>query len=141
MIDIENMVFNKVSTELKDAFDGISVYGEYVETPSSFPSVNFYEMDNFSSLENAPIKKGEENFANVAYSVDIFSNKSSGKKTEAKAIADVVDEVMLGLGFYRNMRSQTPNVDRTIYRITARYSGKVQKIVDGEDTKFLIFNK
>lgn len=141
MIDIESMVFDRVSTELRNTYDGITVYGEYVESPSSFPSVNFVEADNNTSLADVTIGERKETYANLMYSVDIFSNKASGKKSEAKAIADTVDKVMTGLGFYRIMRSQTPNLDRTIYRITARYSGKVQEIIEDEDVKYLIFNK
>ena len=72
---------------------------------------------------------GIENFADVMYQVDIYSNKNKGKKSECKAIAAVVDDEFARLGFTRTFLNPVPNMDdATIYRMTGRYRGVV-----GED--------
>lgn len=123
MINIENSVFNSVANALRDTYgDNISVYGEYVESPSTFPSVSLVEDDNSEIETNRTLVRKPETAVNLMYTANVYSNKATGKKSEAKAIMDVIDACMHELGFRRMMRSQLPNVDRTIYRVTARYT-------------------
>ena len=46
MIDIENEVFNRVATRVREQFPDIFMTGEYVNSPSSFPAVSLVEQDN-----------------------------------------------------------------------------------------------
>ena len=69
-----------------------------------------------------------ENAVSVMYEVNIYSNKASGKKSEAKAIVATLDEVFVSIGFTRTLRNQVPNLnDATIYRIVCRYEAIVDK--------------
>lgn len=127
MIDIENEVFNTVVNALRAVYgDGISVYGEYVEAPERFPSVSLVEDDNREIEENKTLARLPETASQLMYTANVYSNLTSGKKTQAKAIMDIVDDCMRNFGFIRTMRSQLPNVDRTIYRVTARYTKVIQ---------------
>lgn len=126
MIDIENEVFNYVANALRAEFPGISVYGEIVETPSSFPSVSLVEDDNSEIATNKTLGRLPETACNLMYTANVYSNLKTGKKAQAKAIMDVIDTWMHHMGFERTMRSQLPNLDRTIYRITARYTQTYQ---------------
>lgn len=136
MIDIENDVFNAVATALREEYTGITVVGEYVETPARFPAVTLVEADNRVEKSWRTCEK-MENAVNVMYELNVYSNKSSGKKAEAKKIASTADEVMASLGFMRDFREQVPNLkDSTIYRIVCRYSGRV---IPNDDGKFYIY--
>ena len=126
MIDLENEIFNCVAVALRSAYNGISVYGEYVESPSSFPSVSLVEDDNSEIVSNTTLYRNPETASNLMYTANVYSNLKTGKKAQAKAIMDVVDAQMRNMGFNRTMRSQLPNVDRTIYRVTARYTRTIQ---------------
>lgn len=126
MIDIENQVFNTVANALRSRFTGISVYGEYVETPSSFPSVSLVEDDNSEPENFTSLSREHETVSDLMYTANVYSNKTSGKKAQTKDIMDVIDTEMHRMGFIRTMRNQLPNVDRTIYRITARYTQRMQ---------------
>lgn len=135
MIDIESDVFDTVATELRSKHAGIFVAGEFVDSPAKFPAVTIVEADNriFERMRTRRI----ENAVRVMYEVQIFSNKASGKKAEAKSIADTADGVFASLGFTRTMRSQVANLkDATIYRIVCRYEAVVGE--NGEN-KFLIY--
>ena len=126
MIDIENDVFNAVATALRTAHSGIQVYGEYVESPAKFPAVTIVEADNriLERMRTTSI----ENAASVMYEINVYSNKSVGKKAEAKAIATTADNVMSSIGFTRTFREQVPNMkDATIYRIVCRYEAVIDK--------------
>ena len=126
MIDLENEIFNNVAVALRSAYQGISIYGEYVESPSSFPSVSLVEDDNSEIVSNTTLYRNPETASNLMYTANVYSNLKTGKKAQAKAIMDVVDAQMRNMGFSRTMRSQLPNVDRTIYRVTARYTRTIQ---------------
>lgn len=126
MIDIENEVFTKIATELRSRFSGINVYGEDVRTPSSFPSVSIVEADNYT-VKNTQDSSNNENHANLMYEVNVYSNKTSGKKSECKEILSVIDEMLLGMGFTRTMKNPVTMDDATIYRMVSRYSAIVSK--------------
>lgn len=134
MINIENKVFNDIAQMLRTKYSGISVIGEYVESPSTFPCVTIVEDDNSTYL-NSRDDSNVEHHANVMYSVNVYSNLVKGKKSQAKEIANDIDNAMMGMKFTRNMMSQVPNIDRTIYRITARYTAVVEegKDIDGNE--------
>lgn len=126
MVDIENDVFNYVANALRVEFPGISVYGEQVETPSTFPSVSLVEDDNSELDSNLTLARTPETACSLMYTANVYSNLVSGKKTQAKAIMDIIDARMHDMGFIRTMRNQLPNLDRTIYRVTARYTKTFQ---------------
>ena len=123
MMNIENEVFNTVANALRAVYgDNIMVSGEYNETPSAFPFVTLIEDDNYEVAETRTLGRLPETASNLMYTANVYSNLKSGRKAQAKSIMDIVDEQMHKLGFQRTMRNQLPNVDRTIYRVTARYT-------------------
>ena len=127
MIDIENELFTQIATVLRSAIDGVYVVGEYVNAPSRFPAVYIVEQDNTVNRMGRDTSN-IENFADVMYQVDIYSNKNKGKKSECKAIAALVDEQFSALGFTRSFLNPVPNMDdATIYRMTGRWIATVSK--------------
>ena len=127
MIDIENDIFNTVAAVVRAKYPDIYMVGEYVKTPPQFPCVSLVEMDN-QSYQRTEDSGSSENHVSVMYEVNIYSNKTVGKKSECKEIAAVIDEQMLALGFARTMLQPIPNGDdATIYRMVGRYSAIVSK--------------
>ena len=129
MIDIESQVFTTVASALRDEYgaDKIYVAGEYVSQPPRFPAVLIAEMDNYVHLRGRDTQT-IENYANVMYQVDVFSNKNTGKKVQAKEIIALVDDQFAQMGFTRTYLNPVPNMnDATIYRMTARYQAVVGK--------------
>ena len=127
MIDIENDIFNTVATVVREKYPDIYMVGEYVKTPPKFPFVSLVEMDN-QSYQRTEDSGSSENHVSVMYEVNIYSNKTVGKKSECKEIATLIDEQMLALGFARTMLQPIPNLDdATIYRMVGRYSAIISK--------------
>ena len=125
MIDIENTVFNTVATRVREVFPDIFIAGEYVKSPPSFPAVSLVEMDNSTRIDTVD-SGSNENHVNVMYEVNVYSNKTVGKKTECKEILALIDEEMLALGFARNTLTPVPHMnDSTIYRMVGRYRATV----------------
>lgn len=142
MIDIENIVFNTVSTVLRAAFSGIFVSGETVAAPSSFPAATLVEMDNATHIATLGSDL-TENHSDLMYQAESYSNLSSGKKSQAKAIMAVIDTQMLSMGFTRvgNSPQALPNADPTKYRMVARYRGVVGKTIAGTTDKYQIYRR
>ena len=137
MINLENYIVNLIATSLSD----VTVLSDYVDTPPSFPCVTVVEDSNVSAqtFDNA---SPSENHADLLYSVNVYSNLVSGAKAQAKDIMDRVDAILENLKFERTMCQPMPNVDRTIYRITARYRVRVGKgVTDGTTTTYQTFRE
>lgn len=127
MIDIEGEVFSTIANAIRDRYPNAYVVGEYVRAPSKFPCVSIVEVDN-TAYDRTQSSGSLENHADVMYEVNVYSNKASGKKSECKAIAALIDNEFAALGFSRRMLQPIPNADdATIYRMTGRYSGVVSK--------------
>lgn len=125
MIDIENEVFNRIATRLREEFNPISVYGEYIKSPAVFPAVIIEERGN-SAHERTQDSGSVENHARLMYEVNVYSNKQSGKKSECKAIFKIIDGEFASMGFTRVLKEPIPSLeDATIYRMIGRYTAVV----------------
>jgi hypothetical protein len=127
VIDIETEVFNTVSAKVREKYPKIFMTGEYVKSPSSFPCVSLIETDN-QIYRNTRTTECIENHAQVMYEVNVYSNKTKGKKAECKEIIGFIDTQLEKLGFTRTLLNPVPNEeDATIYRMVARYRAIVSK--------------
>jgi hypothetical protein len=127
MINVENEIFDIVSKSVREKYPSAFISGEYVRTPSKFPFVSVIEMSN-TAYDRTQSSGSLENHASLMYEVNIYSNKKSGKKSECKEIATLIDNELATLGFSRTMLQPIPNMDdATIYRMTGRYTAVISK--------------
>lgn len=127
MIDLENEIFNTVSEKVRAKYPGLFLTGEYVKSPSSFPCASLVEMDN-STLQESRTTESNENHASVLYELNVYSNKTKGKKAECKEIIAFIDEILMSMNFTRIMLEPVSNQnDATIYRMLGRYRAVVSK--------------
>lgn len=130
MIDIENDVFSVVATAVRTEYPNAYVTGEYDDSPASFPAVTIVEADNY--IYKRMRSENIENAAEVVFEVNIYSDRVAGRKSEAKAIANLVDDTLTSRGFTRMMKTQAPNLaNAKVYRIVARYKAIVGPTSDG----------
>ena len=121
MIDKNNEVFTNVASAVRGNHTGTTVTGEYTRMPSKFPTVTLDETRNIM-VDHLEDSSNEEKFAGVTYRLQVFSNKQSGKKAEARKIFATADAEMRRMGFRRVTYTTTPEIyDSTIYCITATY--------------------
>ena len=141
MIDIENKVISIVRDAVIAQYPTASVYGEYVDVPESFPCVTVTEDTNYTFVYSKD-EQLMEHHAEVQYAINVYSNKHTGAKLEARAILNLADTAMQNAGFWRTMTRQVPNVDRTIYRLIARYRAVVgEPTLVGNDLVYHIYQK
>ena len=127
MLDFTNEIFTAVAKPVRENHVGTTVTGEYTRKPSKFPAVTLDEISNVMVdwLEDS---SNEEKFAGVNYRLQVFSNKESGKRAEARAIFATADAEMRRIGFRRVSYTTTPEIYKsTVYEITATYEAIVSK--------------
>ena len=129
MIDIENKVLSVVREAVLAQYPNASVYGEYIDVPETFPCVTVTEDTNYTYVYTKDDQLMEHH-AEVQYAVNVYSNLQTGAKLEARKIMNIADTAMQNMKFWRTMTRQVPNVDRSIYRLIARY-----RAVVGEPTE------
>lgn len=127
MIDIESTVFDYVASALREAYEMVYVKSVPSDTPTQFPAVCLWEQSNIA-LPDTQTAESRENHSKLLYQCEIYSNLTSGKKQQAKAIAKLVDEKMQEIGFTRTFGQPIPNIaDMTIFRYTMRFEGIIGK--------------
>lgn len=123
MIDIENEIFTGLAERLETKFTKINIVGEEQNAPAEFPTVSVVETDNFTSQPYAD--SSEEAFAEVTYTINIYSNLGQAKKQETKKILQEIDHFMLSKGFTRVGQQPITINNSTAYRLVVRYNGVV----------------
>ena len=93
-----------------------------------FPHVSIVEQDNYPTLTHLSTSDSEE-YATIMYEVNVYSNKSSGKKAQCRSIMKVIDDLMYRRNFTRISLSPVPNLENaTIYRLVARYRAETDGV-------------
>lgn len=142
MIDVENLVIDTISKALKaSAYSNTLLVSDYTDAPSSFPCVSVIESDNYTyrRTQDDDLK---EHHTNVMYEVNVYSNKTSGAKTEAKKIMEIVDSTFQNIKFTRTVKQAIPNRDKSVYRIVARYEAVIgEGFKQGNDTIYQVYRR
>ena len=125
MIDVSNEIFDAVVKDLRSAYEEIKVVGEYVSSPTLFPTVTIDEIQNVPThLDSATSNK----YALVTYRVQVFSNLKTGKRRQAREIYARLDDVLQELGLFAVTFSTTPAIyNSEVYCITATYEAVVDR--------------
>ena len=136
MIDCEDELFREVSTALRQQFPGLYITGATIRAAPRFPCVSIVQRGN-QVWRNGRDSTHIENFVEVMVEVEIYSNKTEGKKAECKTLAAAVDAILATKGFTRIMLEPLPNLaDDSIYRMTGRYRAIISEPSDGNFTVY-----
>ena len=146
MIDIENLVFDTVYTQLASVITDISVNvtAGYDENEAVFPTLIVRETGNLDYQKTAT-EACSENHARVTYELEVWSDKQSTGRSECKRILNAADDIMKGMNFRRIYKSRPFNIDRTRWRQYSRYDAIVEKgqqrtvTVDGQQVVNTVF--
>lgn len=132
MIDIENILLDKIYKAVRAAYPTASIYPEPVPVPESFPCVTVWQSDSASYGPTYAFDSRSENHALVTFEVNVYDNDAVNKRANVKTIFDIVDRVFQENNFTRSLAMPTPNVDRTVFRMTGRYDAIVGKAIAKE---------
>lgn len=139
MTDIESTIFQRIYDAVIKEFPTANIISEDIESPASFPTVAIVEQDN-TVYEKTIDSSGLENHSKLMYTVNVYTNNLSNRKSEAKKIMSIADMAMQNMLFRRIMLSPAPNIDRSVYRLTARYTAIVgQASQESDKTVYQIY--
>lgn len=125
MFEIQKEIFTKVANEVLASYPACRITNAFVYAPAEFPAVAIVLSDD-DMTDNTRDSSKADNYRDITVTVDVYSNKTDGKKTEAEAIAQIVIDTLTPLNF--DMRSCRPlsNLNNaTTYRITATFTATV----------------
>ena len=141
MIDVSNIVLRVVKERVLSEFPDCYFTTSNPESVTQSRVVSMTELDN-RTYDRSLDDENKEHHAIVSFQFDAYSNNTAGKREEAKEIINLVDEAMLGMSFKRTMCQPTPNIDRSYYRITARYEAIVSEGYEvGDDIVHNIYRR
>lgn len=122
MIDCENEVFDRIKNRLATGYPSAKCEADFIRIPSEFPHV--YVLMNDNAVDSAHTV-GDREFALPMVQIEIYSNLMSGRKSQCKAIAAIIDDEMYSMNFIRESASQVPSLNNsTVYRYVLRYLGE-----------------
>lgn len=121
MFDKQREIFTTVATAVLAASPNCRVTNAFIYAPASFPCVSVVLSDDGTNYRMRDSSKAD-NFRDITITVDVYSNKTDGKKTEAESLMQTVIDTLFPLNF--NMVSCKPfsNINNASnYRITATF--------------------
>lgn len=121
MVNKRNEVFTRVKNSVIALYPSVDVSSEYIVTPKSLPHVSIEMTDNYSPRERETNSLVEK-YSVMTFTVNVYSNKASGKMEECYSIMNAVDTAMRNMNARRLSLSPVPNLENaSLGRLTARY--------------------
>jgi len=125
MFNIQREIFTDIANAILANSPNCNVLNKFVYMPEAFPTVAIV-VSGDGTTSNTRDSSHVEKFRDITLTVDVFSNKTEGKKTEAESLMQVVQDKAYELNF--NMVSCIPNSNTSnasIYRLTATFTATV----------------
>ena len=127
MFEIQRAIFTEFVTAIHEVDSSCRVGNKFVYTPATFPYVSIV-LSGDGTTRNTRDSSHIDKFNDITATVDVFTNKAGGKKTEAEEIMGVISDKFFSLNF--NLVSCKPSSNTSnaqIYRLTATFTATVDK--------------
>ena len=141
MIDIENMIMDRLTTGLGESYPSANVTSAFVEEEVVFPSVTVRQKNNVP-LRRMNTADCAENYSVITYEITVYSSKRDQSQSECRKVLNLADGIMQDIGFRRIYMSENFNLSRTLTRRYARYEAIIRAPMEiGEDTVFEVYRR
>jgi len=125
MFEIEREIFTLAADAVLAVFSECNISNAVIYSPAEFPCISIVMSDDGMTNGMHDSSKAD-NFRDITLTVDSYSNKNNGKKTESEAIMQIVIDTLTPLNF--KLVSCRPNSNNnSYYRITATFTATVDK--------------
>ena len=121
MFELQKEIFTAVATAVLDQYSTCRITNAFIYAPSAFPCVAIVLSDDGTNYQMRD-SSNADNFRDITVTVDVYSNKTNGKKTEAESIMQIVIDKLFSLNFHMvscKPFSELNNAQN--YRITATF--------------------
>lgn len=122
MIDIYDEVYTTVAKALREQFPGIFVTGdEETFPPKKLPCAAIIYADNYFPRQRKDTSLTEK-YSAITLVVRVYTSRESGKRKQARDIANAADEALFRLNFTRDsFAPQSAIANGTVFWTAARY--------------------
>lgn len=128
MLNVFNSVFTAIATTVRASVPGVTLTGERIAAPTKFPCVTVVEADNYEDPQYINNTLTEQVTA-LMYEITVFSNLTSGKRSQCIEILQIIDDVMKRKNGTRMARVEGYfDTEGKIYMVTARYRMKTDGV-------------
>ena len=111
-----NAVYTRIHDAVKASFADAYVTATYEITPSAFPTVFVRETSSVQGARAVTFTTDDDQYQST-FEVQIFCDK----QMTAYSIMSIVQAEMRELHYIQDMLQPVDNLDRTIYRLVARF--------------------
>ena len=128
MLNVFNSVFTDIATPVRAATPGVFLTGERIAAPTKFPCVTVVEADNYEDTQYRNNTLTEQ-ITSLMYEITVYSNLTSGKRSQCIEILQIIDDVMKRKNGTRIARVEGYlDAEAKIYMVTARYRMKTDGV-------------
>ena len=127
MIDVENKIFTDIYNAVIASYPDAFISSVEVLVEPTFPAV-FVNIEDSAPTRRYVNSARSEPFRDLTIDINVYSNLSTGRKTQAKDILKIIDAEMTAMGFTQsamNPLDLTNSENKLITRLFARYLGSV----------------
>ena len=129
MLDIENLVKDKLITALATSWSTATVGSGYDEESAKYPYVGVEQIDSVP-VRRTMTEPNSENHTTVSFEINVYSNKQDTARSECISLLNAVDDAMQEMGFYRYHTNKPLKRTRTVWRRYARYRAIVEAPIE-----------
>ena len=127
MFRIEREIFTKTANAVLADYPTCRIVNAFIYAPDNFPCVAIVFSDDGMTYKMRDSSKAD-NFRDISITIDVFSNKQDGKKTEAEDIMQTVIDTLIPYNFTMVSCKPASNINNASnYRITATFTATVDK--------------
>lgn len=127
MFKIEREIYTATANAILAAYPTCRITNSFVYAPPAFPCAAIVLSDDGMAYDRRDSSKAD-NFRDITVTVDTYSNKMDGKKTEAEDIMQIVIDTLAPLNFHMaSCKPASNNNNASNYRITATFTATVDK--------------
>jgi hypothetical protein len=125
MFNIEKEIFTAAATAVLAISSGCRITNSFVYAPEKFPCVSIVHTDDGMTYKMRD-SSHSDNFRDITVTVDSFSNKNDGRKTEAETLMQAVIDKLASLNFTMvSCKPASNNNNASYYRLTATFTATV----------------
>ena len=125
MFNIEREIFTEAATAILTVSPTCRITNAFVFAPSEFPFASIVHSDDGMTYKMRD-SSHSDNFRDITVTVDSYSNKNDGRKTEAETLMQAVIDELASLNFTMvSCKPASNNNNASYYRLTATFTATV----------------
>lgn len=118
-------IYTQVANTVLASYPTCTIRNSFVYAPDAFPFASIV-MSGDGNTRNTRDSSHINKFNDITATVDVFTNKADGKKTEAEGIMGVISDKFYSLNFDLVSCKPSSNTSNAqIYRLTATFVATV----------------